>query len=219
VSEEASSDAERTNRTTAETQILNFQFQPLAPGLARINRIALEWTQESGVVSSKLTVPGTELKIDRPFPRWIPISVIGAGIAIGVTFALRRFWSSRQATPTVTSAPTLTLSQQLLSDLRQVHESWRVSGETEKLLSAVTAAAHQFLAQELHWHAGRDNYNALSERASQKWTSKDARNIKSVLEQIEFIKYSGSDLSSRDLDELYQNVYKLIDQKQIIPRA
>lgn len=220
VSQETVSDSQTTLDPHENEQILNFNFRGLEPGPARIEQISLKWSRADGAIGSELRVPGFNLTIRRPVP-WrfvlpVPAAIATAGIFFLVFVLKRSFHKHRPGVPPPVFP---SIAEVQLDHLRQLYSEWKGSGNNQQFLDRLTRIIERYLAQELDWHFGRDSYNELQLKAQAKWSRKDSLSLGELVKKLEYQKYSGTILDSKELDTLYQNLCTFIERKRIISSA
>jgi len=196
-------------------RVLNFKFRALAPGPAAIKNITLEWNSENSFVTTKLSIPGLELKIERQFPWWLAGAalsaiLVGVGSVFGIASVRRRKLAQPQR-----SVPS-TESAVILNELHDTYQKWNADQNHQQFFNALSVLSERFLSHELNWHPSGEDDTDLEAKILKKWTRKDYAIIKGMLRMLEEYRFSGVSLERKEIEDLYQTLKSFIERKRII---
>lgn len=217
VSEESVAKKKDSGTQAESEHILNFKFKALKPGAAKINYISLEWSTEEGAAAAKIRLPGTDFRVHKGFPLKTAAASLGSLLAVGAGgWAVFKRLRRKAASLTSLPEPPLSFHDQLLNRLNESHSEWKLSGRNREFLRELGRVAEHYLKRELDWDREKHSYADLKRLAESKWTHKEAALLSSLIQEIEYQKFSGAKLDAGTLENAYQTLFSFIEQKRII---
>ena len=210
VGAETASDAESTS---VFDQLLTLRFKALHPGEAKINSLTLTWSQNDGLSTSRLKIPAQEFKIvnQKSYLFWLVLIFPLAGLALGGIY-----FKSKSSQKKNQAEANISLEELIQRKLKNVKSSWDQNQNHQVFLIEITKNLQDYLSQKLSWNQGQEDYNAFQIKAEKLWDKKEAKELRELLQNLEFKRYSGSELRADELSSLFQFVYSFVEHKKMV---
>ena len=199
-------------------QILSFKFATQKPGPAKVRRFSLRWTYGQGLETIDMTVPALELTVKRPaLALWKPILLTVAGFfslaaAGGILFLINVKKRKRE----VSSDPFVNqLEENALAELEKLKGEWKTKGDDRHFLSGLNQIFYRYLEQKLGWNPAKGGYNDVQKMIAEKWSKKDASELKELVEQLEFMRFSQGSKDRNVLDQLSHTISSFVGRRKI----
>lgn len=216
ISQETVSGSENQEKADGIEQILSFRFMAKRPGPATVDRFSLRWVQGDGVMASALSVPSLELTITpRPRP-WLWITLMGGGLFGGLASILFVSFVHKRKRKDLLNAPSKSLEERALDELRNIHVVLRSNETRQDVLSSLMHIFQHYCSQKFDWNPARDGYNALQKKAEERWPKKEVHELSELFQTFEHKRFSGEQVEQAKLESLYQALYSFIEHKKII---
>ena len=219
VSQETGGEGSPSEEAGEVNQILNFKFQAQKPGPAKVNRFPLRWTYGQGAATTSVTIPALELTIkNRPFALLTnPFLVIATGVLLSITslgaFLLIR---ARNKKREVSSIPSVNvLEESALEELEKVKTKWENESGEPDFLNHLNRIFYHYLDQKLGWNPAKGSYNGVQKRVEEKWSKKDASELKELIDRFEYIRFSAGEKDRLAAAKLCDSVSSFIERRKI----
>ncbi|GEM_PF-4235063 len=209
VSEETVSNPNKEINDSSIEQILTLRFKALKPGPAEINSLILEWVQGEGASVSSIRAPSVKLTVKSDKIVWMwPLFL---GIILIVCAAFVFYFFKKKKTPAPVS--NLSLEESYLNELNQTLSSLEFNSNHKTFLNELEKIFGHYLDQKLSWNRNQEDYNALQKKAEKKWDRREIQEIKTLFDQMEYCRFSGSELNRQELISLVNTVKSFIERK------
>jgi hypothetical protein len=198
------------------TQILNFKFATQKPGPAKINRFSLRWTLAQGAATTNFTIPESEFMVKRSASAWLktPFLLISLGVFLFLTpVFLIMTRKKKQKVPM--ASPVDSLEETALKDLKETRGNGEKKDEVHNFLSRLSQILYRYLDQKLGWNPAKGSYNGVQKTIEEKWSKKDAAELKELIDQFEYLRFSEGKKDPIAAEKLYDAVSSFIERRKI----
>jgi hypothetical protein len=216
VSQEMVTEVSSFNLQEETLQVLSFKFATQKPGLAKINRFSLRWTFAQGAASTSITVPGLEFKIKRSVLTVLktPVLLISMGaLLLSISLFFLRIRRKKQANPNISSENLL--EEVALKELQKAKSDGEVKGRERDFLGRLNHIFYRYLEQKLDWNPAKGSYNEIQKTIENKWSKKEASELKELIDQFEYLRFSESKKNPTTAEELCNTVSSFIERRKI----
>lgn len=216
VSQETTAEENPPGRMGETVQILNFKFAGQKPGPAKVDRFPLRWTLAEGAATTSVTVPELQLNITDSSTAWLkpPFLLISAALLllpIVILFAVTQ--TKKQKVPAVFAE---NLSEDTaLRELEAVQTGKENKGNVRDFLSRLSQIFYRYLDQKLGWNPTKGSYNDIRKSVEEKWSKKEASELKELIDQLEYLRFSEGKKDPDAAEKLCNAVSSFIERRKI----
>jgi hypothetical protein len=196
-------------------QLLSFKFVTQKPGPAKVNPFPLRWTYGEGIQTTEVSVPGLELTVTRSVSELLKqvsfLVSIGFLVVTGMFLLFARL-RKKEAAPNVSLNP---FEESALNELEKIKNEWQSSGPNADFLSDLSRVFNRYLEQKLGWNPAKASYNDVKKLIEEKWSKKEASELKELIDQLEQIRFSEGAKDQKTLDQFYFTISSFIERRKI----